>query len=241
MNLEIGVSSDERLCGSLIFAEAFNREHFKVMRLIEKYKERFLRLGNKNSDRLITRRVPVKKAGRPIDEYMLNEKQAIFLGTLFRNTDKVLDFKEKLANDFVEQKNILNNLSAQRQSSEWINNRASGKIARRDETDSIKDFVAYAKAQGSKNADHYYANLTACVNNSLFLFNGKFKNKREAMTAVQLMNVGFADNVVSKYLVEGMAHGLPYKEIYQLVKNKMLILADLHGKSEVIDRQLAIE
>jgi hypothetical protein len=46
---------------------------------------------------------------------------------------------------------------------------------------------------------------------------------------------------VSKYLVEGMANGLPYKEIYQLVKNKMLILADLHGKSEVIDRQLAIE
>ena len=101
--------------------------------------------------------------------------------------------------------------------------------------------MEYAERQGSQNANRYYSILTTCVNNNLFTFDGKFRNKRNAMTATQLMDVGFADKVVSKGLVDGMAQGLPYKDIYQLVKDKVLILAELHGKSEVISKQLAIE
>lgn len=241
MESSVEIYNDEIRSGTWIIADGFKREHFDVLKLIRKHEERFFRLDNKrNSNQFITRRVPAKKAGRPVDEIMLNKKQALFLGTLFRNTERVLDFKEKLANDFVDQENLLRNLVDQRQSTEWITNRSSGKLIRRDETDTIKDFVEYAERQGSQNANRYYSILTTCVNNNLFTFDGKFRNKRNAMTATQLMDVGFADKVVSKGLVDGMAQGLPYKDIYQLVKDKVLILAELHGKSEVISKQLAI-
>ena len=172
---------------------------------------------------------------------MLNKKQSLFLGTLFRNTDRVLEFKAKLANDFVEQESLLKNILDQQQSPGWINNRATGQIVRKEETDTIKDFILYAKAQGSKNADRYYTTLSNCVNNNLFTFNGTFKNKRQAMTAVQLMTVGFAESLVSKVLIEGMSKSLPYKEVYQLVKKRIILIAKLHGKSEVIAKQLLLK
>ncbi len=242
MNSEVEIYNDELRCGTFLIAEGFDREHFKILRLIEKHKGRFFRLDNKQlSKSFIIRRVPAKKAGRPVDEIMLNEKQAIFLGTLFRNTDLVLDFKEKLSNDFVDQKHLLVALSTQKQSVEWIENRAAGKVVRREETDTIKDFVIYAKAQGSKNADRYYSTLSGCVNSTMFEFYGKFKNKREVMTATQLIDVKFADKVVSRGLIEGMDKSLPYKDIYQLVKARLVDLANMYGKSEVISKQLSID
>ena len=60
------------------------------------------------------------------------------------------------------------------------------------------------------------------------------------MTATQLMDVGFADKIVSKALIDGMSQGLPYKEVYKLAKERILIIAELHGKSDVIDHNLLI-
>jgi len=238
----VEIYNDDLRCGTFLISEGFERDHFKVLRLIEKYKDRFLRLDNKRlSKSFIIRRVPVQKAGRPTDEIMLNEKQTVFLGTLFRNTERVLDFKEKLANDFIEQREMLKAISTNRQTKEFIENRAAGKIARREETDTIKDFVYYAKLQGSNNADKYYMALSKCVNKNLFEFDGKFKNVRDVMTANQLIDVKFADKVVSRGLSEGMEKGLPYKEIYNLVKARLISLAELCGKSEIISKNLMIE
>ena len=115
MESSVEIYNDEIRSGTWIIADGFKREHFDVLKLIRKHEERFFRLDNKrNSNQFITRRVPAKKAGRPVDEIMLNKKQALFLGTLFRNTERVLDFKEKLANDFVDQENLLRNLVDQR-------------------------------------------------------------------------------------------------------------------------------
>ncbi len=121
------------------------------MRLIQKHKERFLRLDNKRlSKSLIIRRVPAKKAGRPVNEYMLNEQQTIFLGTLFRNTDKVLDFKENLAKEFVKQRIWIANSILQRKNPDWQNVRRDGKLVYRQKTDVIQIFIEYATKQGSK-------------------------------------------------------------------------------------------
>ena len=108
MENTVEIYEDESRVGTFIISEGFGRKHKAVTNLIELYKERFIRLDNKSfSKGFIMRKVPAKKAGRPVEEYMLNEKQTIFLGTLFRNSEKVLDFKEKLANAFVEQRKQL--------------------------------------------------------------------------------------------------------------------------------------
>lgn len=234
-NKVVEIYNDKAMCGTFLISKGFNREHFKILRLIKKHEKRFLRLNNKRlSKSLIIRRVQTKIAGRPTDEMMLNEKQTIFLGTLFRNTEKVLDFKERLANEFVNQKTLLNQLISQRQSPTWIENRASGKITRKEETDTIKDFVAYATIQGSKHADHYYMILSKCVNDQMFTFTGDFKNKRAVMTATQLADVKFADKIVSRGLIAGMEQSLPYKEIYQDVKTRLITIAELCGKTEIV-------
>ena len=85
---------------------------------------------------------------------------------------KVLDFKEKLADDYVKQEDVLKKLLEQRQNPEWIKNRAHGKKFRKEETDTIKDFIEYAKAQGSSNYEWYYNAFSRCVNTELFIFNG---------------------------------------------------------------------
>ncbi len=221
--------------GTWIIAQGFERDHFKVLRLVEKYKDRFIRLENKRlSKSLITRRVPAKKAGRPVDEIMLNEQQAIFLGTLFRNTDAVLDFKERLAKEFVEQKNWIANSIQQRQDPGWQDVRRDGKLVYRQKTDIIKKFVEYATAQGSKNAHRYYANIAKMENSALFFFEQRFKNIREVLTIKQLMQVSTADDVIEKALQDGMDSQLHYKDCYLLAKSRIIAFAEIIGKSPVL-------
>jgi phage regulator Rha-like protein len=230
----VEIYNDELRSGTLIIAEGFGKSHFRLLRIITKHEERFRRL-DKNRN-LISRRVQTKKTGRPVHEIMLNKKQAIFLGSLLKNVEIVLNFKERLADDFVDNERALLALASQRQSKEWIENRAAGKLVRKDETDTVKDYVEYAKAQGSQNADKYYMIITSCLNNELFDWNGKFKNKREMMSPDDLRFVSVAEKIVKKTLVKGMAEGLPYKECYQLVKKNMIALADMHGKQSIVSK-----
>ncbi len=241
MKSVVTIYKDEPRAGTFLIAEGFEREHFKVLRLIEKYKERFLRLDNKrHSESLIIHRVPAKKAGRPIDEYLLSEAQTIFLGTLFRNTDRVLDFKEKLAGDFVKLKNTLANVAAQQHQPEWIETRNAGKVARREETDVIKQFTQYCIDNDSENAKQYYSLLTTMVNKTMYEFEGNFTNLRNVMTTKQLQDTYFHDNVVRRALIEGMDAGMDYHDIFQMVKNRIMALAEMLGKTEIISKQLSL-
>jgi len=232
----VEIVNDEPRCGTFLISKGFERDHFKILRLIEKHKNRFLRLENKRlSKSLITKRIPQTKSGRPVDEIMLNEQQAIFLGTLFRNTERVLDFKEKLASDFVKQRNIIASLIQQRKDPDWQNVRKDGKIVYRQKTDVIKRFVEYATNQGSKNAKMYYSNFAKMENSALFFFEQKYKNLRDVMTIKQLMQVSTADDVIEKALQEGMEQNLNYKECYKLAKGRIIAFAKIIGKSPVAE------
>jgi len=241
----VTIYNDELRVGTFLIAQGFKRDHKKITNLIKKYTVQFMELEvNKSSQKgLIVQRVHSKKAGRPIEEFLLNEAQTMFLGTLFRTSsnnpdDPVLRFKVRLSKDFTEMKDLLFSLQSQRQSKEWIENRAAGKVIRKEETDTIKDFIVYAKEQGSTKADYYYIVLSKCVNDNLFTFEGKFKIKRDAMNNEQTITAKFADRIVSRALIEGMAMSLPYKEIYKMVKSRIIDLAKMYGKSKVVDRKL---
>lgn len=239
MNTAVEIIDDEARSGTWIIAEGFERDHHRVKELISKYKERFLRLeNNSRSNGLITRRVPAKKAGRPVDEIMLNQQQFVFLGTLFRNTEKVLDFKERLAADFVAQRNWIANAILQRENPDWQNVRRDGKLAYRQKTDIIKRFVDYATKQGSKNAQRYYVNFAQMENRALFFFEQKYKNLREVLTIKQLMQISTADDVIEKALLEGMNQGLKYKDCYKLAKSRVIAFAEIIGNSPVLALEL---
>jgi len=240
----VEIYNNEAMCGTWAIHFGFDREHKEVLKLCRKYVDSFMRLDNNKGvpNTFIIRKQIRQTAGQPVTEYMLNEQQCIFLGTLFRAKanpeDRVLQFKEQLAIDFVKQKRIISSLIAHKSSKEYIRNRAAGKIVRKDETDAIKAFKLYCEEQGSTHADKYYIIFSKVVNSTMFNFQGTFKNKRESMTANQLLDIKFADRIVERGIMEGMAQCLPYKEIYQLVKGRLISLAGMYGKSEVINKQL---
>ena len=248
--------NEKPIIGTWAISQGFERTHKRIINLILKHSERFIRLGKKRKNNIlvskadiisqkdaiahnfISRRVPLTKAGRPVDEFLLNEQQAIFLGTLFRNTERVLDFKEQLARDFVKAKDTISALSNQRQSRDWVEARATGKITRREETDVIQDFVEYARLQGSNSPEKYYMLFSKLVNRTLFDVDKNIKKIREAMTVSQLMDIKFAEKIVSNEILACMSKSMDYHEIYKIVKKKMDLLTELHTKTKVIDDSL---
>ena len=234
----------EERAGTFLISQGFERKHEGIIRLIKKHEDRFLRLEkNKQfSKTFIIQKVPTKTAGRPVEEYLLNERQTIFLGTLFRNSnDTILDFKEKLADEFVSLKEQNAALKKHQIKPAYQITRSAGKIIRKKTTDAMKEFIEYARSQGSENPENYYVLYTRLANGLLFIVEGKFKNLREVMTAQQLMTIGSAEQIIDKGLKEGMKKQMFYKDIYKDIKSRVMIFADLHGQSKVIEDCLQLE
>lgn len=194
--------------------------------VLEKYEPEFLELGMLLKDTLDDGTIV----------WYLNEAQVNFAGTLSRNTKEVIRFKLDLVKAFELAKKLLQ----QRQNSEWIEARNAGKWARRQETDGIKKFIAYAKAQGSQNAEKYYVNLTKMENKALFLVEQKYPNLRDVLGIAELGLISVADTIVLKALVDGMDQVMHYKEIYKLAKQRVESLAIAHGKMLVPSADLAL-
>lgn len=181
---------------------------------------------------------PNSKGGRPTKGYLLNEDQFILLVLLARNSPEVVKLKVRVAKEFKRMKQTISNLIAQRQNPDWQNVRSDGKAVYLQKTDVIKEFVDYAKSQGSTSAERYYSNLATMENKALFFIERKYKNMREIMTIKQLMQIATADDVVEKAIKEGMEAGMDYKDIYKLAKSRVVAFANIIGKSHLHDLSL---
>ena len=71
--------------------------------------------------------------------------------------DHMVDILEGLRVGYIK-------LSVEKESPAWKQQRQQGKDTRRRETDAIKRFIDYAKAQGSEHAERYYSNYTRLTN-----------------------------------------------------------------------------
>jgi hypothetical protein len=156
----------------------------------------------------------------------------------------VLGFKKFLTKEFYRQRRLIQKLLVQRQNADWLEKRNAGKIDRRVETDAIKEFIEYAKSQGSQNAPKYYMVISKMENKSLFLnlIEIAFPNLRDVVSGISLTKLQMADRIVAKALKEGMENKMHYKEIFLLAKARVESFADLVGKDEIlIEQQKVIE
>ena len=231
----VAVYDGEVRAGTWLIAKGFEREHASITKLItnniEEF-EYFSELGSKKHS---------PTGGRPVVEYLLNENQAMLLGTYLRNTPIVKLYKRKLIEMFSNQKELLWKLKAQQSSSSWTDARLEGKVVRLEATDVIQKFTKYADEQGSKNSQMYFMNLTKMMNGLLFIVNGKFKNLRDVLTTRQLMTISSAEQIIEKALIDGMEKDTYYKEVYKLAKKRVALFAELHGQSEVVDKALEMD
>lgn len=117
---------------------------------------------------------------------------------------------------------------------EWLAARNQGKLVRKITTDIISAFIDYAKSQGSQSAEKYYMNFSRMVNDSLLEIEGKKpSNLRDELNVIQLHQVSVAENIISKSIVECIGKQLPYKEIYQISKQKISAYASTIGRSKL--------
>ncbi len=110
----------------------------------------------------------------------------------------------------------------------WDELRELGKLNRKDETDAIKEFVNYAKSQGSKGADLYYANISKMKNSNLLgisCLDGHCA--RDIIDVFSLSAMQVADRIVALTLQQCMSKGMHYKDIYKNVRSKVQDLAKM--------------
>lgn len=224
MNKMLQVIGGEPVVSTEILAEGFGLAHKNILALVRKYQIEFSEFGTLTFE---TRR----SKGAPVTFSLLTEEQAAFLITLLRASPKIIPFKIKLTKEFFRMRKVLQSLATQKANAEWLEKRASGKIARRQETDAIKRFVEYATTQGSKSAGKYYMNISKMQNHALFFLEQRYPNVRDILNLNQLSTMEDADAIVSKALVDGMGKGLYYKEIYQLAKSRIETFAEIREKT----------
>ena len=94
--------------------------------------------------------------------------------------------------------------------------RAEGKMIRKVETDAIKEFIEYAKSNGSQSSERYYAIITKATNEILNISAGQ----RDSLTAVQLEHLAMVERVIASALTQGIEKEMNYKDIYKLASSK---------------------
>lgn len=232
---DVAIIEGEGRVGSFLISQGLEREHKSVLQLINDFKDKFEYFGVLKTQKLKS------TGGRAANEYLLDEDQFMFLGTLLRNNEKVVEFKFRIIKQFKKCREELEALRSHKHEQPYQITRDAGKIVRRQTTDMMQKFVEYASEQGSKNADKYYIAISKMLNDLLFTVEGKHKNLRELLTTQQLMTVSSAEQIIDKGLSVGMANKKFYKDVFQEVKGKVQIFVELHGKSSVISEQLLIK
>ena len=210
---------------SLTVADKFEKQHKDVIKKIENV------IKNDAEDRLTFAPISYQDSyGRDQKKYLMDRKSFSIL-CMSISGKKALDWKIKFFDAFEKMESALHQILSQKKESNWIAQRQSGKLIHHEKTDTIKDFVEYAKAQGSINAETYYMSVARMENQALFILEQKFKNLRDILDLNQLATVSSADAIASRAIDEGMKTGLHYKEIYKLAKKRVETFAELRGRS----------
>lgn len=208
MNELVELKNNDIFTNTSVIAKGTENEHESVVKTVLTYKEKFLALGKLDFTDLKS-----GKRGRPIRIYFINEQQAVFLMTLLKNSEIVVNFKFELTKQFFEMRRLL----FERQSQYWMETRYQGKLTRKAETDTIKKLVEYARAQGSKNADKLYVVYSKLANSITGV------DKRDVATIMQLNNLSVVENIILHCIENGISEGKQYKQIYRDCKKRLEI------------------
>jgi Rha family phage regulatory protein len=159
--------------------------------------------------------------GKDYLAYLMNRDCFMILGMRF-DTKR----SRKWQGQFVAAFNVLENrvLTSDENATDktWLGQRDLGKIARREETDVIKEFVEYAKAQGSKKAGFYYKHITNATYKALGLMVQKKPKLRDFLNLYEVSELLLAERVAKNSLRKYMDLEREYHDIYNSVKDDLI-------------------
>jgi len=213
MNQLAFIKQNDVFTNTWVVAQNIGYAHKDITDHITKHKTRFKKMGNCYA-------VNVKittGAGRPVTAYQLNEQQAIFLMTLLDNSDRVLDFKQALAMEFVAMRRLL----LEQQSADWQQMRLTAKGNRLHTTEAIKELVEYAKAQGSEHAEMLYTVYSKLIKQMAECTSRDFASTETLSTIICL------ERIITGVIWQEMSRNTHYKAIYQRAKDELTNLVNL--------------
>ena len=217
MNDLVFLQKNQALTTSLRVAEYFEKRHDHILEKIEKlkaelttpentgilnedYNPQFFKSSYKNSQ------------GKSQPMFLLNRDAFMeVVGNL--NGVKARQFKRKYFAAFNAMEKKLQELNDPIR----IATRYQGKLTRLKETDVIKQLVAYAETQGSKNSDKLYLVYTRLANKVVGLKSGE----RDIASVKQLNTLDDVESMIFHIIQRGMAQCKHYKEIYQDCKIRL--------------------
>ena len=213
MNDLVSVKNDEAVCTSLQIAEKFGKRHDHVIRDIEKILEGIPKSGE----------TYFKKSS------YLNEQNGQKYPMYYMNRDGfsllVMGFKGKKALawklDYIKAFNAMETMLKERNTQLWAEQRKNGKLTRQAETDTIKELVEYAKAQGSEHANMLYTTYSKLANQMAGI------KDRELASISQLNELTFIENIILNQIRVGMEQGMNYKDIYKGCKKQIELFKDI--------------
>jgi Rha family phage regulatory protein len=201
----------EAVTTSLKVAEVFNKRHDNVLQSIQSLdcSDEFRLLNFKET-------FYTDEWNREQPMYYITRDGFTFLAMGYRGK-KAAAFKEAYISAF----NKMEKFITEKQSAEYLEARATGKLVRKEETDTIKKLVEYAKEQGSGHADMLYVTYTKLANKIVGI------NKRTDASTIQLSNLTFIERAIWHTIEDGMKLGMYYKEIYKSCKARMEQIKEL--------------
>lgn len=219
----------EIITDTLVVANEFGRNHKDVLRRI-----RHLADQGTITERDFAPSEYTDPTGRKLPVYELTER-GFLIAMPFIGGRKSQQGQVRLVDAFLKLRRQVERQSKQRCRLEWQQARNAGRLIRHEETDAIQAFVRYAETQGSKHAEHYFANLTKASYKALFILEEglQWKGLRDHLDVCQLSDLSTAERIVRKVLLEGMQSGTHYKTIYQHAKERLELLTGLVGKKTV--------
>jgi Rha family phage regulatory protein len=139
---------------------------------------------------------------------------------------KALQFKLDYIDAFNQMERTLLAQANRSQGPEWRQIRQEGKQVRLAWGGCVQEFVAYARTQGSTHADKYFMAITKMEYAALELVKAASdKNFRDSLDCFQHGQLTVVEMAAQKALMQGMAAGLHYKDIYQHCKAACMELA----------------
>ena len=198
------------LVDSRLMSSRLDVRHRDMMRdILDKYSSDFIEFGS------FARHIAKPEGGgRPQPYYLLNENQCYLLLTYIKNTPRARKLKQSLVRAFSDVRQQLAALKAER---------LDGKEVRKLEAQAIAEMVEYAKAQGSKSAELYYANITKMTNSALGIEAGT----RDQLDAVTLRKIKLAETMVDIAIRDGLKNQMHYKDIYKEAKARVLAVVPM--------------
>jgi len=205
----------EAFTDSLLISKKLEMQHRHVIVNIEKITRD---LSHLKSSSIFEKKSKVNNRQREYFVYELN-KPAFSLLMMRLKSKRVFEFQ----NAFNEQFYAMEKFIMEKQSASWIEAREQGKIGRREETDVLKEFVAYAEKQGNTKASFYYSSVTRMTYKALEMVDmNKDTPIREILNSFGLGALMMAEAMVTRYIQEGMEKDMHYKEVYHYAKTNLM-------------------